>query len=72
MKLKKVINELRKDPKVVFYYFQGHLLWLLHKKAIMKYWKKTKECPDCFAEGSCKICGCPFNELALSNKKCKK
>jgi hypothetical protein len=70
--IRKIIKEVRKDPRVVFYYFQGHLLWLIHKRAIKKYWKKKEECPDCFESNQCKICSCPFNQLALSNKICKK
>jgi hypothetical protein len=72
MKFKKMLAELRKDPKNAVYFIQGHFNWFLHGKAIKKYYAKRKECAEwrCFEDNKCYICGCDFNALALSSKRC--
>ena len=67
-KLKYVLD----NPRTILYYIQGHLLWFIHGRMIMKWFKKTIECPKCFEAGACIECGCPFNEKALSDKPCGK
>lgn len=66
------IKEARSNPKLVYYYIQGHINWWIHGRYITKFLIKKQECPDCFENNACKICGCPFNKLALSDKKCSK
>ena len=58
------------NPLTVVYYIQGHVNWFIHGKAILKWYKKSLECPECFKRGTCIHCGCPFNEKALSDKPC--
>jgi len=70
MKFREVVRELKKDPRNGLYYLQGWINWFLHKRAIKKYFRKSKECPECFEQNQCMICGCSFNPLALSSKKC--
>lgn len=65
-KLKYVLN----NPLVIWWYIQGHILWFIHGRMIIKWYKKSIECPECFEAGTCIQCGCPFNEKSLSNKPC--
>lgn len=65
-RLKYVLN----NPLVLWWCIQGHVLWFLHGKMIIKWYKKSIECPTCFEAGICTQCGCPFNEKALSDKPC--
>ena len=58
------------NPITILYYIQGHVNWFIHGKAILKWYKKSLECPTCFEAGRCVHCGCPFNEKALSDKPC--
>ena len=73
MTLRRVFEELKKDPRNALYFVQGHIKWLIHGRAIRKYYRKQQLCKDrgCFETNQCKICECPFNALALSSKKCK-
>lgn len=66
------VRQIRENPKLVWYYIQGNINWFRHGKAIIKYVKKSQECPECFTNQECLKCECPFNKLALSNKKCQK
>lgn len=70
--LKRRLNEVRDNPKLVLYYIQGHVNWFIHGRAIVKFKKKELECPECFSKGQCVNCGCDFSKLALSNKPCGK
>ncbi len=72
MTLNKIIEEVKKDPFVIWYYIQGNLRWLIHGRAITKFIMATKQCPECFKSNECKKgCGCDFRKVALTNK-CKK
>ena len=33
---------------------------------------KAATCSDCYLNGSCLECGCPFSEMAFSDKPCPK
>lgn len=70
MTFKEALKELKKDPRNGLYFIQGHLRWLIHSRAIKQYYKKSKECPECFHLNQCEKCGCNFNAVALTNK-CK-
>jgi len=70
--------QFKKDPKVIWYYFQGKLLWFFVGKYIKRWYKRSSTCEECFNKGQCiipdengKRCYCDFNELALTNK-CKR
>ena len=71
MTLKEIISKLRKEPKSALYFIQGNFNWFIHGKAIKKYLNKMSECPNCYKDAQCEKCGCDFNALALSSKKCK-
>lgn len=66
------IKLLLKEPKRLYYYIQGNILWYIHKKYILKYIKRSIECKDCYINGSCLHCGCSIGPLFLSDLKCKK
>ena len=66
------VRQVIDNPKLAWYYIQGNINWFLHGKAIIKYVKKLQECPECFTNQECLNCGCNFNRLALSDKKCHK
>lgn len=70
--IKYIFNEIKKDPKVIYYYFKGQLLWLLFGKFIKRWYLKSLECRRCFKTGICqKGCGsCDFNKVAISGIKC--
>lgn len=55
----------------VFYYLQGHLNWFLFKKYVKRYNDRVRSCIECASNGSCIYCGCSFDEMAVSTKKCK-
>lgn len=59
------------NPILILYFVQGHINWLLFGWVIRKWYRKTKQCTECFNKGFCVECGCPFNQKALSNKPCK-
>ena len=70
--------QIKKDPKVIWYYIQGSILWFFVGKYIRRWYKRSYTCPECFDKGQCvvpdengKICYCDFNKLSLTNK-CKK
>lgn len=56
--------------KIAYYYARGHIRWWIHRGAIREWYNKTLDCRVCFEKGSCIHCGCSFNELALSGKRC--
>lgn len=75
MKLMQFIKRLGNEYshhgwKIAYYYLRGHVRWWIHNRAIKQWYEKSVECPDCFEKGSCVHCGCPFNELSLSGKRC--
>lgn len=83
MKLIKKFKQILKNPKDIFYYFQGNFRYKLYysdnwgfimKEHIrdqidfrIKYMDK-----DCYNEGSCKLCGCETTALQMANKSCDK
>lgn len=69
---KQAIASLRDEgPKAAFFYVKGHILWMIHKNAINTFTIRAIKCSDCFNNGACLHCGCPFGPLALSEKPCK-
>ena len=67
------VKQVLKDEgiKALWYFIKGHFLWMIHGRAIRRYYVKVQECKECQLENTCKVCGCEFNPLALSGKKCK-
>lgn len=65
-------NLIKENPKRIYYYIKGHLLWFLVGKYVLRYMVKSIECGDCFKAGFCKHCGCEVNPLFLSGIKCGK
>lgn len=61
-----------KQPGRAFWFVQGHILWYLHKKAILKFLKKSIECEPCYKSGFCVHCGCAVGPVFMSSMKCKK
>lgn len=62
--------KFKESPSSAYYFVKGWVIYFLIKKYLMRLEKKKRICPDCFKAGQCKICGCSFTQLALSNKKC--
>jgi hypothetical protein len=71
MNTKFVIRELRNDPKVAYYFLVGNLFWFLFGWVIKRWYLKSLTCKKCFETGICQRgCGCDFNKVAVSGKKC--
>jgi len=71
MVTKEQIKEVVKNPKLAYYYFKGWLIYWLIRRYLIRLEKKKKSCPECYKEGQCKKCECPFTPLALSGKFCQ-
>jgi len=78
MKWEDIKYSIKKDPKVIWYYIQGNVLWFFIGKYIKRWYKRSHICEECFNAGQCRepdengrICYCDFNKLAIT-KKCKK
>lgn len=68
----KIMNSMKNlSLSNVFYYLQGHLNWFLFSKYIKRYNKRVRTCIECASGGQCIYCGCSFDEMAVSTKKCK-
>lgn len=53
--------------------FRFYLLKLLFPSfSIYRLYNKIEKCKDCFDNGDCLQCGCDFEKLVLSDKKCNK
>lgn len=55
----------------IFYYIQGNINWFFFRKYIKRYNNRVKKCIECATIGSCIYCGCDFDSMAVSTKKCK-
>lgn len=71
MKNMKNINLKELTISNVFYYLQGTINWFLFKKYIKRYNDRVRACLTCAHHGSCIYCGCDFDKMAVSNKKCE-
>jgi hypothetical protein len=61
-----------KEPLRIFYFIQGHILWFIHKHAILKFLERSVECNKCYRSGFCVHCGCEIGPMFMSSIKCKK
>ena len=83
MKLIKRFKQILKNPKDIFYYFQGNIRCKLYYSDnwsfIMKEHIKDQidfrveyMDKDCYNKGNCKLCGCETIALQMANKSCDK
>ena len=65
-----------KNPKnwinVVRGYSKKIFIWLTGQDKIYKAMWAVYNCPDCYANNTCKECGCDFEAIVLSNKECSR
>lgn len=61
-----------KEPLRIFYFMQGHILWFIHKHAILRFLEKSNECNKCYTTGFCVHCGCEIGPMFMSSIKCNK
>ena len=73
MSIQFIIRELKKNPKVAYYYIVGNLFWFIFGWIIKRWYKKSLSCKKCFETGLCQRgCGtCEFNKVAVSGMPCK-
>lgn len=77
---KQYFSQIKKEPKLVFDFFQGefrqicydHKIPLVRKKIIQEYLWRINETPakDCVKNGSCLCCGCDSPAVHFCNKAC--
>jgi len=71
----KLLWEPRTIPMAIRSYYKAFIVRqyekLIDNKSIDDAMYRVYKCPDCYVNGSCYDCGCPFLEVALSEKSCK-
>lgn len=72
------IKQVIKEPKLIYYFLQGHFnmflmsVGLISNKRRNSAIEKILAAPDCLDNIYCTECGCNFLPMAFSDKPCKK
>ena len=81
MTLKRIIQELRDDPKNAIHFIVGYLVIFLHDRKYLnwllpfhvRFWVEYRKirAEECYNNGECVCCGCTTPELFGATKGCK-